>query len=400
MAAIATAIVGVSGFGRVHYEDLIDGCRRGVLRAVAACVINQAEEAERCARLRELGAVIYDDFAAMLAAHRGELELVQLPTGIPLHRSMTEAALAIGANVFVEKPVAGSMADAQAMLAARDAAGRQVAVGFQRMFDPVTWAFKQALVDGAIGRIEAITGYGLWPRPRSYYDRNGWAGRLRIGDGVSVLDSPIQNAMAHYVMMLLFFGGRELAEPAQLAAVQAELYRANQIEGPDTCALRAITIDGLSLGFCASHCCRENEGPVLRIRGSAGQAEWSYAGNVDRGSLQRADGSVEHFEGLPQEQLRPLIIDQLCAAIRGGPARICTLDQAAVHTALIDAVHRAAEVRALDPAWWHEDCSGASPLRLIDGIEGLLRAHLDDGLLPSERGVAWAGAVPAPVAIG
>jgi predicted dehydrogenase len=390
MDPIATAIVGVSGFGRIHYQDLIDGSQRGVLRPVAACVINQAEEPERCARLRELGAVLYDDLGELLAGHGAELELVQLPTGIPLHRSMTEAVLATDTNVFVEKPVAGSLADAQAMLAARDAAGKLVAVGFQRMFDPAVWALKQALLEGRIGRIERITGYGLWPRARSYYERNGWAGRLRIGDGVPVLDSPIQNAMAHYVMLLLFFGGTGLAAPAVLGEVEAELYRANEIEGPDTCAVRATTAAGLRLSFCASHCCPENDGPVLRIHGSEGSAEWRCGGDVEHGSLRRQDGISERFEGLPQARLRPLIIDQLAAAIRGGPARICTLDQAAVHTALIDAVHSAAEVEPIDSAFWHDDRSGASPLRVIDGIQDLLQSHLEDGRLPSERGVPWA----------
>ena len=391
MQPIATAIVGVSGFGRTHYQDLVAGAERGVLRPVAACIINQTEEAEKCAVLRELGATLYDDFATMLAERGSEIELVQIPTGIPLHRPMCVAALEAGANVLVEKPQAGSIADGEAIRDARDAAGKIAAVGFQRMYDPAVWALKQALLAGEIGRIEAITGYGLWPRPRSYYDRNGWAGRLRLDDGSPVLDSPIQNAMAHYVMLALFFGGSAIAAPAELERVEAELARCNQIESADTCALRATTPEGPTISFCATHACGVNEGPTLRIRGSAGSAEWCYQGNTDGGRLVRVDGSEQVFSAMPNAELRVRLIDQLAAAIRGdGTARICTVDQALAHTRLIDAVHRAAAVQPVDPAHFRIEDRDGSTVCVLAGVDELLRAHLDDGRLPSEAGVPWA----------
>ena len=44
-----TAIIGISGWGRIHYEDLLRRRERGDIRICAATVINQAEEAEKCA---------------------------------------------------------------------------------------------------------------------------------------------------------------------------------------------------------------------------------------------------------------------------------------------------------------------------------------------------------------
>lgn len=390
MEPIATAIVGVSGFGRVHYQDLIDGAARGTLHPVAACVINQDEEAEKCAVLRELGVRLYDDLDRLLAAHGSELDLVQLPTGIPLHRPMCEAALAVGANVLVEKPLAGSTVDAVAIRDARDAAGRLVAVGFQRMFDPTTWALKEALLAGEIGTIEAITGYGRWARPRSYYQRNGWAGRLRLDDGAPVLDSPIQNAMAHYVMLALFLGGTELAAPAAVERLKAELYRCNQIESADTCAFRVSTAGGIPISFIATHACESNDGPVLRVRGSAGEAEWRFGGSVDPVRITPAGGPTRELVCLSGAELRPHLIDTLATAIRGeAGARICTVDQALVHTRVIDAVHRASAVEAIDPAHWHT-AQPEDPVRVLSGFEACCDAQLSEGTLPSETGAAWA----------
>lgn len=391
MQPIATAIVGVSGFGRVHYQDLIRGAERGVLAPVAACVINQEEEAEKCGVLRDLGAELFDDFDAMLAAKGGELELVQLPVGIPLHRPMCEAALGAGLNVLVEKPLAGSAADGEAIRAARDAAGKVCAVGFQRMFDPSTWALKEALLGGAIGELRSITGYGLWPRSRSYYDRNGWAGRMHLDGGVPVLDSPVQNAMAHYLMLMLFLGGRELGAAAEVTSVDAELYRCNEIESPDTCALRATTAVGLPISFVATHACGTNDGPVIKIQGSAGHAEWGYGGDIDRVVIVPDRGARREFTALPGAEIRPLLIDAVVVAVRGDVAsRVCDVDHALAHTRVIDAMHRATEVRTVDPQHYAIDPRDGDPVRLLEGIDDLLHAHLDHGRLPSEVGAPWA----------
>src|SRR5690606_38595299 len=102
------ALIGISGYGRIHLQ-LARECRaRGEVAIVAATVINAEEEAENIAELRAHGCTIYSDYEEMLREQRGRIDLCLIPTGIHWHARMTISALRAGANVLVEKPLAGS----------------------------------------------------------------------------------------------------------------------------------------------------------------------------------------------------------------------------------------------------------------------------------------------------
>jgi predicted dehydrogenase len=76
-----------------------------------------------------------------------------------LHREHAVAALEAGAHVLVEKPMALTMRDAEAVAAAARAADRAVAVAHGWNWSRLTdWA-KEALDDGRLGRVTSVTGY-------------------------------------------------------------------------------------------------------------------------------------------------------------------------------------------------------------------------------------------------
>src|SRR5215469_10017553 len=90
------AIIGISGYGKIHLERLLHHAQAGEIEIAAATVINPAEERAACAELEARGTKIYPEFHQMLAAHAGRLELVLIPTGIHWHARMALAALAAG----------------------------------------------------------------------------------------------------------------------------------------------------------------------------------------------------------------------------------------------------------------------------------------------------------------
>ena len=58
--------------------------------------------------------------------------------------------VAAGKAVLCEKPLAGSLQDVDAMIRARDIAGKPVAVAYQHTYDPLIVKLKRQLLDGAI----------------------------------------------------------------------------------------------------------------------------------------------------------------------------------------------------------------------------------------------------------
>lgn len=89
---------------------------------------------------------------AMLAATRPAVVSVCAPTA--LHRPMVELALEFAPRLILcEKPLAGSLADGEAMVARCRERGVALAVNYMRRFDPGVAALRQRLREGALGDI-------------------------------------------------------------------------------------------------------------------------------------------------------------------------------------------------------------------------------------------------------
>lgn len=333
------ALIGISGYGRIHLE-LARGCHdRGEAVLVAATVINAAEEAGNVAELQARGCRIYADYEEMLRRHQGEIDVCLIPTGIHWHARMTLAALAAGANVLVEKPLTSSLAEATAVREMKRAGGGFVAVGFQDCYDPGTRWLVEALQHGAIGEVRSVRFLGVWPRPRAYYQRNEWAGRLQV-NGVAVLDSPLNNAFGHFVMLSLLFAGAS-PEDIIVRPEDVELFRAHAIESFDTAVVSLSTVRGQRLWFGASHVSHTAIEPEILIEGTAGSACWRYEKEA---CIQPANGAAECRPVLDQHATRRLMMAAVLARLRDPAVAICTATMAMKHTALIEAVHRAAPI--------------------------------------------------------
>ena len=377
------ALIGISGYGRVHLQ-LARECReRGEADIVAVTVINPQDEQENIAALQACGCAIFSDYHEMLRTFRGRIDLCLIPTGIHWHARMTIAALEAGANVLVEKPLAGSTVEIDAIRAAEHKAGRFVAVGFQDFYEPGTIWLQSELQRGAIGEIQSVRVLGLWPRDRAYFARNNWAGRLQV-EGVPVFDSPLNNAFAHFVMLTLFFTGADREVPA-ITLDGAELFRAHAIESFDTCVVTARTARGARLWFGTSHACPETLEPEIRITGSAGEACWRYEAET---WWRRPDGTTERRQLLDAYGARRAMITAALRRLSDPAIRICTTDMAGRHTALIEAVHRAAPIVSLPPerVRWTGRNGEASPIPDVPGLAVAMRRAFAEGKLLSECG--------------
>jgi predicted dehydrogenase len=297
---------------------------------------------------------------------------------------MTIAALEAGASVLVEKPIAGTVAEADAMAAARDRAGKVVAVAYQYLYDPRVRVLKGCLLDGAVGSLRSLRFSGVWPRTNGYYRRNGWAGKLQHG-GQWIYDSPANNAFAHFLMLMLFLAGDSLDACASVEEVEAELFRVNPIESFDTGCLRLKTDTGVAIHFVASHAGKTAMEPRVEIVGSHGRGEWSEG-------CVALDGRIEQRwvpkAGAP---LRDEMLEAVCRRIRGERAFVCEIEMARCHTACIEAVHRTCGISTVDAAHVVEEgIWEGDRLRFIPDLAAPVRRAAEEERLFSEVGAPWA----------
>lgn len=385
---LKVALVGVSGFARVHFEMVMKALSEGAnVQLVAAAVINQDELVGECRQIRDAGGELFNDVFAMLETFKGQIDLCFIPVGIHLHASMTIAALRAGANVFVEKPAAATIQDVRAMQAAERESGRFVAVGFQTMFAAETLWMKDVILSGRIGAVQSIKCRCLWPRLDTYYTRNDWAGRLRAG-GHWVLDSPFCNAVSHQLNMICFLAGEARELTAEIDSVQAELYRAHAIESADTACLRVQTKAGLPLYFYATHCSEAHLDPEIVIRGESGEIRWTFS----EVTLTASDGTVETRACEADTSVRSQLLDRLQRRMEDPNEFICDLGVAAAHTLCVNGAHESSPVHDIPADLIQTEAVEGGVKTTVSGLDDLIHRAFDQEALFSEMDVPWAHA--------
>lgn len=341
--------------------------------------------ARQAAELESRGVKIYSDFDLMLA--REKADAVWLPLPIHLHRSFCERALAKGLHVVTEKPAAGCIQDVDAMMDAEAKAQRNVLIGFQDIYASHTLPTKKLLLDGAIGTLEHVSVYASWPRDLNYYARNNWAGTLQV-DGVWVLDSPLQNAISHYLNLAMFLIGPSLHQSAVPTELDVELYRANEIQNYDTCAMRIRFESGPPILVVLTHAAQQNQEAVVEIFGTKGALRVDAQGCAFRGASSQSiplDPDRHH-------SMVGAIARQLRGTLDSSKHAVANLAMARMHTTIVNGASEATAVRSIDPKYIHQKHLDPGGVCLtIDGIETVIRRCVENRKLPSELGdVAWA----------
>ncbi len=153
---ITVAILGGGFMGAAHannYKALGDRVR------VKTVCSRTEEKARRVAEV--VGADVSTDLAATLADPEIDAVDISLPT--PLHREVAEQAFAQGKHVFLEKPIALTLEDADAIVAAATASGRVFMVGLVLRFWPEYVELQRRVAAGELGRPLAASAHRLSP---------------------------------------------------------------------------------------------------------------------------------------------------------------------------------------------------------------------------------------------
>ena len=181
--------VGVIGSGFIMREAHLPGyAALDDAEVVAIADINR-EHAKKAADKFGISKV-FTDYRKIL--EMDEIDAVDIATPNAWHAPYTIAALAAGKHVLVEKPMALTPREGEAMIAAARKSGKILMVGLNCRFLPETALFKQAIKSGALGEIyyaeatflrrRGIPGWG------AFTEKAASGGGPMLDLGVHVLD--------------------------------------------------------------------------------------------------------------------------------------------------------------------------------------------------------------------
>lgn len=174
---ISFAIIGWGHIARKHKEaiDVVEGAR-----LVAVSDLNP-ERLKELAPFPEIKK--FTDLNVMLAEAL-EVDVVCICTPSGLHAAHAIAAIRAGKHVIIEKPVALSLHDAEAIREAASLYGTKVAVVHPNRFRPAIRKLKLALDQGLFGKLSHVNATVRWNRAQAYYDQASWRGTKEMDGGV------------------------------------------------------------------------------------------------------------------------------------------------------------------------------------------------------------------------
>jgi UDP-N-acetyl-2-amino-2-deoxyglucuronate dehydrogenase len=273
---LSIGLVGCGAISTQHVEAIaaVDGLRLGAVASASE------------ARARSVGTRSGVPWTTSVEEllDRPDIDAVAILTPSGLHPSHAIAALERGKHVLVEKPIALSVDDAEAVIDAADRRGLTLATVSQRRFEPVMQALHRGVESGAFGTISLILAEGLSMRPQSYYDSAAWRGTTALDGGV------LMNQAIHLVDLVRWLGGPVRSVAAHVAT------RTHAMEAEDTATVSLAFESGV-LGSIVATTSAVVESPAeLRIVGDAGTArivgerpvEWTVPG-IDRPIISPAE---------------------------------------------------------------------------------------------------------------
>jgi predicted dehydrogenase len=380
-ARVTTPVVlaGVHGHGRWHLANLArlaaaGGGRHGIGLAGICDPLPLAPD-QRAA----VGDVpVAAELAPLLDRVRAAVAVVCTP--IHTHADLALAAVARGVDVLLEKPPAPSLAEFGRLADGVAASGRACQVGFQSLGSAAVEHVRRLVADGAVGEVTRIGATCVWVRDASYYARARWAGRRSL-DGVPVVDGVLTNPFAHATATALRLDGSD--GPGAVAAIELELYRANDIEADDTSCVRIRTARGTTVVVAATLAGERSHDPVITLFGTRGRISLFYKRSEVR--LRRA-GHDEEVWQLPTRDL----LENLVAHVREGEPLLVPLPATAAFMAVVEAVRTAPEPRPIPAGSVRDEPAGEFRRRWVPGVDAAAAACAERSALFSELGLPWA----------
>lgn len=191
------------GCGRIS-PNHIAAAKANELEFTGICDINEEMLREKAAEFELSDVHPYTDYHEMLEKEKPELVAIATESG--KHAEIALDCINEGCNVIIEKPMALSLADADAIIRSAKEKGVKVCVSHQNRFNKSVQKIRKTLEEGRFGRMFYGTAHIRWCRNENYYTQAKWRGTWEQDGGA------LMNQCIHNIDLLRWMLGDEVDE--------------------------------------------------------------------------------------------------------------------------------------------------------------------------------------------
>lgn len=146
----------------------------------------------------------YADYREMLDKEKPDLVAIATESG--KHASIAMDCINAGCNLIIEKPIALSIEDADAIICAGKKRGVKICANHQNRFNKSIQKIREAIDRNRFGRLFYATAHIRWCRDYEYYSRAKWRGTWEQDGGA------LMNQCIHNIDLLRWMMGDEVEE--------------------------------------------------------------------------------------------------------------------------------------------------------------------------------------------
>ena len=211
----------IVGLGRISMQHFMPGTKLSKHSRVSALVSGHRDKAEKMAREYDVPAksiYSYENYDAIAEDKSIDAVYIALPNS--MHAEYTIRAAKAGKHVLCEKPMATTVADAEAMVDACHTANKKLMIAYRCQYEPTNLRAIRLIRDGKLGKIEAIesaNGFNIKP--------GEWRLSRKLAGGGPLMDVGIYSLNA-----CRYLTGEEPAELRGYSSVIDRDGRFNEVE--------------------------------------------------------------------------------------------------------------------------------------------------------------------------
>lgn len=223
------AVIGVAGVGQHHIRFV----HRHIDAEIVALVDPRQNELERAIKSNSLDQVqvnCYSKHSDLLRAlDRKKVDAVSICTPHEFLFEIAADCIEAGLHIFIEKPFAMRLSDADRLLKLAKKNNVTVAVAYQYRTFNTPKRFKRIIDSGELGDISRVLWTWFEFRPQSYYSKATWRGTW-AGAGGGLL----MNQISHELDLMRWLFG----EPIEVSATLSNQFQRSELEDIASVSIR------------------------------------------------------------------------------------------------------------------------------------------------------------------